>query len=445
MTGYLLELFSVFLSFYSSYTIVIVPLWNALGWKRRETATFFTGLNLYIVLCHFTARQLLGDMGTQNLHTFKAYITIPALLLLIWLFRKQIWQMIFLIALGFMYSPVGTGIGTYIAETWFPSAGLPHLAECAAMLFINLLTLPPMLYILKRLFGNPGVKQTAVFLRMIWILPAAFFVITITAGNYLTEEEKNLGFLLLRVLIYAVFLLIIYIVDATLRQVSENYALKEKARLIESQLDLQREQYIRLTENAESIKAARHDMRHHLAVLSGFHKTGDSEKLGAYLSDVTGTIPANDTMICDNYAVNAVAAHYLAQAQSEGVKTETRLSVPEDTGCVSAADLCVIVGNLLENAVEACRNVKNGEKYIRVDSRSGIRGVDLSIVVENSFNGQQVKDLHTSRKRNKDTEGIGLSSVKAICEKYGGILEITIADNVWRAAAFVEMRTELKG
>ncbi len=207
--------------------------------------------------------------------------------------------------------------------------------------------------------------------------------------------------------------------------------------MMEIQLDLQREQYIRFTKSAETEKAVIHDARHHLAAMMDLNQAGEREKLGAYLADLAGAVPSqNEERYCDNFAVNAVAAHYLGQARREGV---------------SAMDLCVIVGNLLENAVEACRHVKTEDKHIRINSRADVHGIDLSIVVENSFDGEWrvEKGVYISRKESAEVsgdqayrEGVGLSSVKAICKKHGGLAEVKVTGSVWKVSALVEMRDE---
>jgi sensor histidine kinase regulating citrate/malate metabolism len=103
-------------------------------------------------------------------------------------------------------------------------------------------------------------------------------------------------------------------------------------------------------------------------------------------------------------------------------------------------DLCVIVGNFLENAVEACRRMKRGNKFIRVRSR--IEGNTLSIVVNNSFDGLWMEEegVYLSRKGADGTrKGVGLASVRAICDKYGWLCKYEITGDVWKSSALVDM------
>jgi len=196
-------------------------------------------------------------------------------------------------------------------------------------------------------------------------------------------------------------------------------------------------------ENAEAIKAMRHDMRHQLTVIIGYNNTGEHDKLGAYLAELIASIPVNtERQLCANFAVNAVAAHYLGLAESEGVAVNAKLDIPEDTGGVPAMDLCVIIGNLLENAVEACRRMKHGSKNIRVRSRTD--GDSLTIVITNSFDGQwrMENSVFLSQKdgdKTKAHEGVGLSSVKAVCEKHRGLVDHDINGNIWTVTVLIHL------
>jgi sensor histidine kinase regulating citrate/malate metabolism len=100
-------------------------------------------------------------------------------------------------------------------------------------------------------------------------------------------------------------------------------------------------------------------------------------------------------------------------------------------------DLCVIMGNLLENAVEACRYVE--EKFIKV--RAVVDGDFLTVVVENSFDGiwRYEGGVYMSRKEAPETRGVGLSSVRAVCEKYGGLMQVDMDGDRWVSSALVNM------
>ena len=208
--------------------------------------------------------------------------------------------------------------------------------------------------------------------------------------------------------------------------------------ITENQLDFQREQFGRLMENVESAKFMRHDMKHHLAVINEYVQSENISAVKGYLEGMElGLNTSKSKFYCENYAVNAIVNHYIAFAENDGIKTTIKLNVPANAGQIKESDLCVIVGNLLENAVEACRNLPKAERFIRLFSY--VQDDFLTFTMENSFDGD-VKawgGLFYSTKR--DGGGIGLSSVQAVAERYGGDARFEAKEAVFLSSVYVEM------
>ncbi|GHS87793.1 hypothetical protein AGMMS49957_08270 [Synergistales bacterium] len=232
-------------------------------------------------------------------------------------------------------------------------------------------------------------------------------------------------------------------------------------------LDARREQYARLMESSRHTVAARHDLRHQLAVVRGYSDAGDWRGLNAFLDKITENIKPAPSPLCENFAVSAVAGHYLSAARENGVSLEVRLDVPQSAGRVNDLDLCVIVGNLLENAVEACLRAgcvapdtiagasppTESPVFVRFLGRA--QNDALTLVVENSFDGlwQKSGDSYLSMKRrgvsgseaNAQTPqlGVGILSVREICRKYDGLLKFDIEGNVWCASVVLDLTGHL--
>jgi sensor histidine kinase regulating citrate/malate metabolism len=271
------------------------------------------------------------------------------------------------------------------------------------------------------------------------------FGLYMLTGNFLDPGTfKGNAFFIIRALLYGALLLTCYLLETAMRQVSENVTLKDNARMTESQLAMQKEHYRQLMLDSETVKAMRHDLRHHLVIFRQFAESRDSGKMKEYVDDLSdGLAVGHDKAYCENHAVGAITAYYLGLAEGEGVFVEARLHIPEDTGRVPAMDLCVVMGNMLENAVEACQRMEHGEKFIR--ARSLIQGDYITLAVENSFDGlwNEKDGVYLSRKRdgaeNPPCEGVGLSSVKTVCAKYDGRAVFEVDGNVWRSSAAVAM------
>jgi sensor histidine kinase regulating citrate/malate metabolism len=182
-------------------------------------------------------------------------------------------------------------------------------------------------------------------------------------------------------------------------------------------------------------------MRHQLTVLSELSAAGDFDALKRYIRELTAEVPRAVTDVyCENYAVNAVAGYYIGLAQSEEINVDYKLEIPEDTGRVLATDLCIIVGNLIDNAIDALRRLEQDEKYIKI--RAKVMRNTLSIIVENNYDGVYNKrgKYYISRKDGgKSRDGIGLSSVIEVCERYDGIVRIENKDKIWRVSTIVNL------
>ncbi len=121
-----------------------------------------------------------------------------------------------------------------------------------------------------------------------------------------------------------------------------------------------------------------------------------------------------------------MALYYLDMASRFGIADcSIRLEIPEDTGSVPAHALCIVIGNLLENAVTACAGAD--APFIRMRGRlsDGI----LTIVMDNRY---------ASISRTPEG-GIGLLSVRSIAEKYGGGCRFEAADTVFSSSVYLRL------
>jgi sensor histidine kinase regulating citrate/malate metabolism len=248
-------------------------------------------------------------------------------------------------------------------------------------------------------------------------------------------------FTLAGLLVFIIFLLILGIryLRITINNAAEKKRLEDQIKFTNRQLAIQQEQYSGITESVDLARKARHDLRHQLSVIQGYNMADERELQRKYIDELIANIPtAYEKTICENFAVNAVAAYYIAMAESEGIEVDVQLRIPEDTGSVPALDLCVIVGNFIENALDACRRITDDGKYIRIRSR--IDEDTISIVVTNSFDGvwNEKNGVYLSRKDARyKREGVGLSSVKAICEKHRGLVRIDAGKDSWKSSALI--------
>ncbi len=207
----------------------------------------------------------------------------------------------------------------------------------------------------------------------------------------------------------------------------------------EKQLALQREHYRNLNDSINAMKTMRHDLRHHLVTCLEFLVKKNSAAAENYLGQLCNhyddiTFPK----VCSNQFADALISHYLKVAQEQGVTVNTNLHLPSNLG-IDDQDLCVILGNCLENAVEACSKIPQDQlRYI--DIKTTIAKNHLVIKITNSFCGSVIRqgDSFVSSK-NGDNHGMGLSSVKALTSKYHGYCSIYCEQQVFKVAVSLKL------
>ena len=216
----------------------------------------------------------------------------------------------------------------------------------------------------------------------------------------------------------------------------------ERDSQLERVIDMQQKQYAALSEQIAVTREARHDLRHHMSALWSFVEDGDREHLREYLEVYGGSLRTEGQLsICSNFAVDSVAQHYLDIAKKYGADIDVSIDVTEDMG-IDTPDLCVVFGNILENAAEAVKNAPKELRYIRV--RTENTPYRLTIVVGNGFRGSisQSEDGYMSSKA-EGRVGVGLKSVESVAEKYHGAAEYTADGEVFKASVILFKRDEI--
>jgi len=245
-------------------------------------------------------------------------------------------------------------------------------------------------------------------------------------------------FFQLGVLLFIVFLAIVsgYYVRESLNALAEKNRLELEMINMERQLLLQSTQYQKMADDENRMKKERHDFRHHLLVLRSYKDKQD--KLDSYIDQLIKKIPQSKRIIlCENYAINAVCGYYYDMAVKEDIDIKVKIEVPKDLSTSIESDLSVIIGNLMENAVEACKKIKEKQAFINLKA---LENYDiLSITCENSYEEEVRKkgDIFYSSKQ--DREGIGTSSIIAAAKKNSGNAKFTYDNNVFVASVYLKI------
>ena len=275
--------------------------------------------------------------------------------------------------------------------------------------------------------------------RVIWLIPAIMSAIVaiLTSGFQDISSWKYLfaraGLLLCVVVVYWVLL---HSLEGVQRQAALQEQLVFESHLLEVQAAEQKKHSQLMMENTALLRQQRHDLRHQLAAIQHMADT-DPERLKVYLSGLLKDIPAAPKVYCENPAVNAIVSYYNGLCEARQIAFDVHLIVPARTAQVTDGELCVIFGNLLENAVEACGRMTQGQKYVRL--KSVIQGDMLTVSMDNSFNGQVCVENGRYRSSKRDDYGVGLSSVQAVARKNQGDAWFEANGTAFRSWVYIQV------
>ena len=318
-----------------------------------------------------------------------------------------------------------------------------RLPEAVGVLMVNLIFLilffPLNRFLMLKLFRNIVELSDLPALKFLWAIPAILYVIFILKfvdGFWLLPQTFKFNDLLGIVLWIAATYIIYCIIIGIIIQIDKNIKVKEQANLFEKQLQMQKEQYYRLSENIKSTAKMRHDFRHHLLTVSGLADNENLPKLKEYIERYSQSYYDQDSApVCQNMVVDIVLQHYTALARVSGIKTSVTADIPEGLP-ISDMDLCVVFGNLFENAVEACNRQTDDYRFISIYTKP--HGNQLLIEIENSFNPAAQNDGLLSSKHNG--EGIGLQSVMNIAQRNDGAFKTIIKDNIFTVNVLINFK-----
>lgn len=202
-----------------------------------------------------------------------------------------------------------------------------------------------------------------------------------------------------------------------------------KNRNLNNLLDQQKNYQLKFYENMrisdKEIKNVRHDLNNHLQCIYDLLMTNRFDEAKNYIETVSNAVQINSRIINTGNAVfDSILNTKISMIKNAGINFNYSIEIPSGMK-IDPVDICVILGNSLDNAIEACSRVKDGPRKISLIATYQNKGLILSI--KNNVNsGSLVKkgDVYLSSKDNPSEHGIGISNISRIAEKYSGIVVI---------------------
>lgn len=414
-------------------TLALVPFKGTLRFSRKISALLI--LTLYILL---TLSRLLS----QTIPTAAPALTVLWIVLYLGFYfisvKSQIPKLLFVLLTILNYTSFIAIIFNHCAHYRFARiAGYPYSLTSTAILALYYLVSYPvmykMMYNMRNLISFP---ENNSYWKFLWMIPATFclsYYYNLYANGGIIAFSAYQGNVLFAVFFNFGALFATWLIAHLLHEINTSFELKAE----NYQLSMQSLQYENLQERIEDARRAKHDLRQSLAVIHTFVQCNDQKGLADYLKNYMDTVSADSPLLyCKNAAVNALLVYYADLAQKQKILFEAGIDYPLASS-LSDTDAVVLLGNLLENAMDACIHQLFPEKYIRLYIK--IFPGMLIITLDNSYSGQICKEggeFISSKTRQK---GIGTASIKKIVSKYNGILEFNDGDNQFQASVMLHI------
>lgn len=243
---------------------------------------------------------------------------------------------------------------------------------------------------------------------------------------YLMTLIENISADLLNMLVLADFVflnffiaLLVYIYQLALTQ-QENEDLQARAKLLE----LETAQYDNLMSTTESLRAIKHDIHHHLSTIYSLIDHNESERLTDYLNEYQTHFDLDYTAASTgNIVIDSILSVKLYHARQQHTRLDYSIALPEHFPFTDV-ELSALLGNLFDNALEACRLIPENERFITFQIRQ--QENMLLIHMENAFDGiiKETPAHQILSRKSEPNHGIGLKRVTALVEEAGGFINI---------------------
>lgn len=175
----------------------------------------------------------------------------------------------------------------------------------------------------------------------------------------------------------------------------------------------------------KQIKKFKHDFNNYSIGLKAYISESNFQGAINYISELEEKFNHGEDIVeTGNTALDAILSTKIAIAESKGISVNTKIQIPEDIS-VEPIDICVIFGNALDNAIEACERSNMSHKQISVTIICRDEAVLCKVV--NTTSKPESSVLGTS-KQDKQNHGFGLENIKTALAKYNASPSIERTD-----------------
>ena len=401
--------------------------------KKRTTVYASISLAAIIIIC--------ASMGAATEMSFKITIMIsmiPLLAVHLGLSKGKIGMRLFTFFNSAMITGNSLVYGSILAAPFetngsFLTMSIPTIFSClAVMLALGIIYHFALTTYIPYLINSEALNlDYRLALSITFFITALFFWVMPEYPTVIMTGRVRATILAFLLLAPGAFMLIYHSMWRVAVNITENTELRESNEL----MAMQQKRYEELRSYMDETRRLRHDFRQHLLVMDDYAKKGETNKLSDYISQFTESLKEYRSVIAANPALDAVASHYDSMADSQSTHIKWMIELPYSLP-VKESDFITIFGNLVENALIAVGDLPEEKRNINVNAKM-LSDEMLGLTVKNPYEGEIKLKKNGLPKSDKAGHGIGLTSVKAVVNRYGGAMDISTDDNLFTVGTLI--------
>ena len=230
---------------------------------------------------------------------------------------------------------------------------------------------------------------------------------------------------------------LLYMINQRVRMMN----LEQELHIKEMQVNIQAERYEGICHSIDNVRKMKHDLRHHIVALNHLLTNGSVEEAKNYLEKfVKSNELEEDISYCDNAVVDALLIYNIHRMKIDKVEYQLSVHLPEKLE-VEEDDICTVIANLLENAVDAACRCNTVKRYVEINMEEK-GNVMIVLHFKNSYEGTLPdfdKEILSSKGKRK---GVGIKSVRRVVEKYNGVINFIPEDSMLTVNVLLGLHSE---
>lgn len=356
--------------------------------------------------------------------TYPLVVHVPLLLFFCKYFNKNFYSVLFVLFSAYAFTSPRKWLGELVASFYDNNIYISIITKILVSIILLVVIYKFLRPYVNRILEYSG--QQIVFLT---IVPALSYLITYASTVY-SDVLYNSNVFVIGLLGLGLNFSFYSFIVAYFDELTKRFASQTEKTILQLQVDTIVTQIQGYKNSQDQSAIFRHDFRHHMQYLNTCIAQNHTDEALSYIAKINKDVEVIQVVkYCDNTTINMILSAYVNKAKNKDISIVIHAVVPVDIPFYTA-DICVILANGIENAINASSKIeKKDGRVIRVECV--FKDKTLLLEIANSYENKIVykDDIPIT---NEENHGMGIKSILAVSKKYRGLHIFTEVEGVFK-------------